>query len=182
MDYFDAFAKVKYKGFIVPNLVKRAALTDSEIIFNNPYVLYPYTVKDDERPEDVAYFYYGDPEMVWLVYYANKIVDPYYEWPLNNENLNKKIISEYKHKTLETDILAWSMNTTINDNILYYISDNGIKINPLTYSNISNQNDYRPVRIYEYEFEQNEKKRNILLINKIYANQAETELRDILGR
>ena len=37
--------------------------------------------------------------------------------------------------------------------------------------------EFRPVRIYEYEKQQNENKREILLIDKIYRNQVVEEFR-----
>lgn len=77
----------------VTDITRRVKIIDD--IRRDPYGFLPYTVKDDDRPEDVARYYYGDANKVWIVYMANSIVDPYTQWPLSNDNLDKTIRAKY---------------------------------------------------------------------------------------
>lgn len=183
--YFNHFPLVEYSGFKLKDITKRADV--SETILGLPYVYMPYTIKDNERAEDVAYYYYDDPELVWLVNLSNKIIDPYYEWPLNSQEFDKVLIERYSDKSGLTgfDVLTWSLNTTITENIVHAVSteDSAISINTFTYLNLSPQDQifWSPLRVYDYETELNESKRIIYLVNKIYAKQAEKELRSLFN-
>jgi hypothetical protein len=39
--------------------------------------------------------YYGNPDLVWLVYFSNNIVDPYHDWPMDDSTFNKFIGEKY---------------------------------------------------------------------------------------
>lgn len=77
----------------VTDITRRVKIIDD--IRQDPYGFLPYMIKDDDRPEDVARYYYGDDNKVWMVYMANSIVDPYTQWPLSNDNLDKTIRAKY---------------------------------------------------------------------------------------
>ena len=91
--YFTFFPKVDYLGRTVTDITRRVKIIED--LENNPYAFLPYTIKDDDRAEDIAYYYYGDQNKVWLVYLANKIIDPYTQWPLSNENFEKSMLKKY---------------------------------------------------------------------------------------
>ena len=50
-----------------------------------------HIIQDGEKPEILADQYYGDSELHWLVLYCNgsKLLNPYYDWPLNIYDLKK---------------------------------------------------------------------------------------------
>jgi len=54
-----------------------------------------YFVQDGEKPDDVAYDYYGDPTLDWLIFFANETKDPYFEWPRSDEQLHAYITQKY---------------------------------------------------------------------------------------
>ena len=183
--YFNHFPIIEYSGFKLRDITKRADV--SETILGLPYVYMPYTIKDNERAEDVAYYYYDDPEFVWLVNLSNKIVDPYYEWPLNSKEFDNVLIERYSEKSGLTgfDVLTWALNTTITENIVHAVAttDPNLKINSFTYLNLTDldQINWKPIRVYDYETDLNESKRIIYLVNKIYKNQAQKELRKLFN-
>ena len=119
-NYFEQFPLIKYGNVSVKDLSKRARFI--EVARNNPYVFLPYTIKDNEKPEDIAYYYYGSTDYTWLVYMANNIIDPYTDWPLSEENFNNYLIQKYAAKSRKTgyEVVDWTQNQTITDNILYY--------------------------------------------------------------
>jgi len=67
---------------------------------NNPYVYYPYDIDAFERPDQISNEYYSDPYKSWIIYLTNDIVDPYYEWYMNQEEFTDHI--KLKYGTVET--------------------------------------------------------------------------------
>lgn len=186
MNYFDKFPKVTYGKNRLTDITRRLIPHDS--IFYKPFIYMPYTVKNDEKIEEVAYYYYGDPEASWLITIANSIINPYYEWVLSADQFDKMLIEKYRVQSGLTDgyaILAWTMNTSSQDNIdHYYLKDNpSIKITKTGYQQLTlaEKNDWQVKRIWDEEFDQNESKRVIQLINKAYYNQAIVELQRLVN-
>lgn len=95
--YFENFPITQYSNTNIVDITKRVALLES--VSKNPYAFYPYEIDVYERPDQFSYRYYQDPYQSWLVYLTNKIVDPYYEWYLSEnefiEFLEKKYGSVY---------------------------------------------------------------------------------------
>lgn len=91
--YFTNFSLIRYNGARAIDITERAAIMTR--IFGNNYAFYPYHVKNGMRADTVAERYYGDPDLVWLVYFSNNIVDPYHEWPMDEDTFNAHLISKY---------------------------------------------------------------------------------------
>jgi len=93
-NYFKYFPTIVYDDQQVTDITRRVKINDT--LMNDPYLFLPYTINNDDRPEDVAYYYYGDVNKVWLVYLANNIVDPYTQWVLKNDDFEKTIRKKYE--------------------------------------------------------------------------------------
>jgi hypothetical protein len=93
MKYFEKFPIIEYEGRRVRDISRRSNFVRS--VSNNPYLYYPYTVSEGERAEDIAHFYYGSVDYVWLVYMANNIIDPYHEWPMDPQTFNDYLVEKY---------------------------------------------------------------------------------------
>lgn len=91
--YFEKFPTISYSNNVVVDITKRVALLEK--VSTNPYVFYPYEISSDERADQLSTRYYEDPYSSWLLYITNKIVDPYYEWYLSNDEFNDFIIKKY---------------------------------------------------------------------------------------
>lgn len=91
--YFEKFPTIQYANTTVVDITKRAVLLDK--IYNNPLIYYPYTISSEERADQLSYRYYEDQYQSWLIYFANKIVDPYYEWYLHDKEFSEFIIKKY---------------------------------------------------------------------------------------
>lgn len=182
--YFQYFPELRYGDKVIRDITKNITLFDD--IESDPYSYLPYTLKDGESAEQVAEYYYGSPKYIWIVYHSNGIVDPYYEWPLSDKDLNKTIVKKYRaqaeaseERTLkDQEVLEWTQNTTITDNILYYYDNEGMKITRDTYLYGGVEAaDWTVRRIYDEEVEQNEAKREIRLLNKGYVDTAVKNLK-----
>jgi hypothetical protein len=91
--YFEKFPIITYANAQVIDITRRTAILEK--IQSNPYVFYPYEISSEERADQFSYRYYQDPYYAWLVYMANKIVDPYYEWYLNADQFLGFITNKY---------------------------------------------------------------------------------------
>lgn len=99
--FFDYFPKTGYNvsGLTpskidgVTNIFFRTRILRS--VLRNAAAYYEHTVQDGETPEILADRAYGDPEAHWIILYANDVVDPQYDWPLNYKNFNNHIVKKY---------------------------------------------------------------------------------------
>lgn len=77
----------------VKNLFKRGKLRED--IFENLQFFEKYQIIGDERPDSVAYKFYNDPTLDWVVLLANNILDVYNEWPLTQNMFDKVMLDKY---------------------------------------------------------------------------------------
>lgn len=119
-NYFDQMPIINYNGYQVRDLTRRNRLLPVSI--SNPYLFLPYTIADEDRPEDIAYYYYGSTDYTWLVLLANNIIDPYHQWPLKEDDFNNYLIKKYEQQSGVSGyaVVDWTKNETIDDNIVYY--------------------------------------------------------------
>ena len=101
MNYFKYFPKINYKFnssdkftkqivnlTVVPKIVQN--LKDKDGIFVD------YIIKDGERPEHIANRVYGRSDLNWIILLSNQIINPYFDWPLSNQQLDNYIADQYK--------------------------------------------------------------------------------------
>lgn len=122
-NYFDKVPNINYLGRNVKDISRRVSFMKRTI--SNPFVFLPYTVEEGDRPEDIAYYYYGSTDYTWLVYLANNMLDPYHDWPLSQENFDQYLIQKYTEQSGRKgyEVIDWTQNETSVDNVLYYYKD-----------------------------------------------------------
>lgn len=91
--YFRYFPDITYNGYAVKDITKLASFRTE--VENTRLTYLPYTVREEESAQDVAQFYYGDVSYVWLVYLSNQMVDPYFDWPMTQMQLDDYITDQY---------------------------------------------------------------------------------------
>ena len=196
--YFRYYPQTQYAfangSFTIEKSVKNISLKTSlinNLSQNDPYSFLRYTIREDEKAEDIADFYYDDPAMSWLVYFANDIVDPYTQWPKTYENFTEYFRKKYASQALPTgtDAIVWGQNTTRTDNIVHWknTDDETMLISPDSYIRAQTFNgdfvagDWTAVRRFDYEMEENEELRNIILVNSSYSTTVLENLRSLLN-
>jgi len=127
----------------------------------------PYTIKDGERPDYVAYKFYGDPNLDWVILLSNEIYNIYDEWPRNNTDFEEYLIEKYGS-------IANTLSTT-----KYYYNNNRDIIDETTYNALSASNRTSET-IYEYELRENNNKSKIKLIRSSIIGSIQTELKSLL--
>jgi hypothetical protein len=98
--YLDNFPRIDYsigeeKNVTenITNIFKRYAILREVLGNSTAYIL--YEVEDSDTPEILAEKFYNDAGAGWIILYANKIVDPQFDWPLSENNFRKYIIEKY---------------------------------------------------------------------------------------
>lgn len=91
--YFEKFQTVQYSNTAVKDITQRAVFVAS--VYNNPLFYYPYDVAEGERPDMIADRYYKDQYQAWQLYLANKVVDPYYDWYIDQATFDQFIMKKY---------------------------------------------------------------------------------------
>ena len=122
MGYFDRFPLMAYdmKGTksykLVPDILRRVKLRTG--IRSGMFLFDNYDLKDGERPEDVAFKWFGDPEYHWVILSTNNITDRYYEWPMTQPQFQEFIEDKYGVASIDAihhyEISQTSGRTTSN--------------------------------------------------------------------
>ena len=177
-------------------------------ILNNISAYYLYPIKDSETPEILAEYVYNDPEAYWIILYANDIYDPQYDWPLNYSNFQNYIIGKYgslaaaqtgnhhyEKVITRTESLSGIVTEKriivnydkLTDNALtvtydYYVglpagqSVETINMNGQTVTEVISRS---AITNYDYEDQENEKKRIIKIIKPEYYQQIMLEFNNM---
>ena len=169
--FFNAFPLIlvdpKREGEtkIVTNLLRRVALRAK--IKTNTAIFDTYDVKEGDSPENIAFKMYGDTEYHWIVMLMNDITDRYHDWPLTTPQFLSYLKEKYSNP-----------NATHHYEITQTSGDTTVKINVGTVNT-----DYpsaTAVTNFEYEEAEQNKKRQIRLLNPAYVNLITDEFKRLM--
>lgn len=182
MLYFNNFPIIRYNNVKAVNLLLRTDLIES--VFNKKDIYYPFLIQDNETPDFIANLVYRNSELSWLIYFVNRMIDPHFSWPLTDRDLNEFMRKKYDAppQVLKNQIKHY-VYTGLSNETDEDIARKSWTMTQETFSKLSvdERSGWTPVYVYDYEFEQNEAKRNIQLINPIYVNQLLRELELLLN-
>jgi hypothetical protein len=85
----------KYISEYIPvkNLFKRGKLRED--IFANLQFFEKYSIIGDERPDNVAYKFYGEETLDWVVLLSNNILNIQSEWPMTQRTFEQVMLERY---------------------------------------------------------------------------------------
>jgi hypothetical protein len=168
----------------------------------NTVIYYSYVIQDGETPEVIAYKVYDDIEKHWIILFMNDIIDPQYQWPLEQRNLIQYIREKYSANSAANQTgLEWAQANVKS----YY------KVEQLTYNNRTktkqtieiDEDQYNDLvtstqsmtlkdgtsvvietskttkSYYDYELENNESKRTIKILKPEFAAGLQQEFVNI---
>jgi hypothetical protein len=158
---FENFGLFNYKNFILADVTKVVKLIPIlEKQYQRP-IYFEYRIPNWFSPEEIAYNWYGDANKYWLILLINQIINPFDDWLKTMDELEEWCIKKYgsfdefskphHYHDLKTDIL-------------YTTPHPGAKI----------------VTNWDYEYELNEKKRIIKIIEKRFISNVEDAVRAAL--
>jgi len=166
MSYFNKFPKMIYdmkndgNYKLLPDILRRVkqrnAIKDGQYIFDT------YDVINGEKPEDIAYKWFGDAQLHWVILMTNNVIDRYYDWPMNEVQLQEFLEDKYSNP----------------DGIHHYeiTKDSGILTSqgPSDYSHKvevnSDTDNASSISNREYEEREQDKKRSIRLLNQKFLS------------
>ncbi len=77
----------------ITNILKRVRMKVDMVKYQSFFVM--HSIVEGETPEYLAYEYYGDAELHWVILYAQQMTNPYYDWPLRYYDLKKFVTKKY---------------------------------------------------------------------------------------
>jgi len=222
--YFSNFSSIvynlednAYSSQLVTNILQRSAFLKE--VSENSAIAYEYYVKDSDTPEIIAHKLYGSANRHWIVLLYNKIINPYYEFPMSQTKFDKYIenkygynvytaqstfhhyekrivkdhyefntlkytntekveVTEYKVDANTGNLSSWSALPTlgvpvslVDENFDETFTDGTRTVGTVTLNFIT---------VYDYEYEINEARKTIKLLDQRYVPQVETEFRNIM--
>ncbi len=210
MKYFDTLPKIyidDYNGnyILATNLLARSELIPS--LLKNPLLFYAYDIQEGDTPDSIANKYYGDPYRYWMIFFANQIIDPQWDWPMTSQQFGDYLVDKYSAYALSVDvgvvtgyctatIYGYTKTISTVDGLSGVTTTNTYNIDLPTYQSLltSVNTQYfpdgnyvtqivtkTPLSIYDYETQQNEAKRSINLINNQYVSLIESQFKSLMS-
>ena len=205
IDYVSRLPNAKIGDYMkVKNLFKRGVLRDD--IFQDLAVFTKYEINGDDRPDNVAFDFYGDSSLDWLVLLCNNIINIQSEWPMSQKSFDNYLINKYTQSgDSETDtydriyngVHHYETKQIKNSNDVEILAE-GLTASPeytLTYydwlvsgyvilskaaNETYNTSLLTPITNYQYEEKIEDDKRNIFLLKPLYVSLVIDDLTDMM--
>lgn len=162
------------------NLFRRIKISDSATA--SPYFFNKYIIEEGDRPDTVALKYYGDSSYDWLVVLGGQMINQRSDWPLTSDELY-----EFASKKYGNDLTAIRYYKTreVKDSDGRTILPGGYIVNqdftiPNPDNPTSTLNPVQGVTNWEYETEQNEKKKEINLVKPSLLPTIRKEMKEVM--
>jgi len=165
----------------VKNLFKKGALRED--IFQDLAVFTKYQINNADRPDNVAFDFYGDSSLDWLVLASNNIVNIKTEWPMQQLEYDKYLLDKYgsyeninavhhyetteQRNTRNVIMVKAGLRVASNYSVTYYDPGDGGMVTKYPVKTMTN---------YDYEEGLQEQRRNIFLLKPRYVNVALDDL------
>ena len=155
-----------YDYQIVKNIFKRAVIRDD--IFDEITAFTKYSVVGDERPDQVAYQFYNDSGLDWVILATNNIIHVRDEWPMGNQDFLTYLNAKYTEAELsnihhyETEIIRDSSGTLIQPEGKTVPA--GYTVNFLDNGNLRTESKIKSFSFLQHETNLNDSKRDINIL------------------
>ena len=154
----------------VKNLFKRAKLRED--IIGNLEFFENYTIIGDERPDNVAYKFYDDATLDWVILLSNNILNIQDEWPMTQRAFDEYLLEKYGSYEKVYAVHHYESTEVRNSSGVIMVPA-GLRV-PQNYSvkfydyNLNGYTEIpnvaREITNYEYEDQIQDKKRTILVL------------------
>ena len=141
---------------LLPDILKRVKQRNA--IKSGQFIFDTYDVVDGEKPEDVAYKWFGDAQLHWVILMTNNVLDRYYDWPMNQVQFQEYLEDKYSNPDgIHHYELTQDSGRTTSQGPSDYSHKVEVTSDTVNASSISNR---------EYEEREQDKKRSIRLLNQ----------------
>lgn len=190
MSYFRQLPNIEYQNFLTSStgsqdflLMKNIFLRGKlrEDLQSNFTVFQKYSIRGDERPDQIAYNVYGSSDFDWVVIITAGIINYQNDYPITVQQLYDYVIEKYGNRANKINHYA---STEVRDSKGRLIYPEGVVVAPdFTIPDPDNPlSTISPVvgiSNFEYETNKNDEKRNIYILRPSYLNQFLNDMRDI---
>ena len=171
-----------YDYQVVKNIFKRAVIRDD--VFDEITAFTKYSVQGDERPDQVAYQFYNDSGLDWVILATNNIVHVRDEWPMGNQDFLTYLNAKYTEAQLanihhyETKIIRDSNGTLIQPEGKTVPA--GYTVNFLDNGVLRSESSLTSFSFLEHETNLNDVKRDINILKVEYLGLFLENFADIM--
>jgi len=152
---YDVKGNKEYK--LLPDILRRVKLRSS--LASSRFVFDKYNVKEGEKPEDVAFKYYGDAQYHWVIMMINNLTDRYYEWPMTQPDFEDFLTDKYgagSQDAVHHYELAQTSGATTSSDDSHMLEVNSDTDNATSISNRQfeerQQNKFRQIRLLDEKY------------------------------
>ena len=91
MMIYDMKNNGNYK--LLPDILRR--VKQRNVSASGQFIFDTYDVRNGEKPEDIAYKWFGDAQLHWVILMTNNITDRYYQWPMSQPQFQEFLEDKY---------------------------------------------------------------------------------------
>ena len=185
-EYISRLPDAKISDYIpVKNIFKKGKLRED--IFQDLSVFTKYKIIGEDRPDNVAFKFYGDANLHWLVLTSNNIINVYEEWPMTQFNFENYLLEKYvtyekinevhHHETTEVKntlgaiIVPAGLQVDSDFSISFFDDEIGTMTTVTPVISVTN---------YEYEDNLQTDRRNIFLVKPRFVNVIKDDLEEMM--
>lgn len=178
-NFFRVFPTIIYNNTPTLDITRRFIFKQN--VFKNHFVYYNYIVKEGELCRAICDKYYGDETLDWVVYLSNEIFDPIFDWHMPQNVFNDFIINKYgslatAHQTNHSYEII--LNEKEELNYRDWSEQKTVFVDWDTF-NATPEERRKELSQYDYEYELNERRRSIQLVDKAFIPQIIQEYESI---
>lgn len=171
---FDRWPTVSYdikkngKPLELTNITLRFKIND--LLRDKSVVMYDYDVQDGERADIIAYKYYDDETLDWVIYLINNIIDPQFQWPLDDQSFERYMRNKYGSLQAANQTVH-AYEKILREQSVFFdgtiIPEKRVIVDKETYD-LTTPTLRRTIDKYTYELELNEARSRIKILDKRY--------------
>ena len=190
----------------IKNLFRRSKLYD--FLKENVSVFNKFVIGDGDRPDTIASKLYGDSRLDYVVILMAGITNINHQWPLQDYQVYDFALSKYGSEIKMNEVhhyetyeikdsqgrqilppnLIVDQDFKIDGSALRFPTNRFTLISQAGNNQLDDKNEYtvatdniaKPVTNFEYEIEENEKKRNIDILREGYLQTFVNDLKDVV--
>ena len=192
-EYVSRLPGAKIGDYItVKNIFKGAHIRED--ILEDLTLFTKYQIVGNDRPDNVAFDFYGDSNLDWVVLKCNNIVNLQSEWPLSQEDFDSYLLEKYKtYENLYSGIHHYETKEIKNSTGVVIMPEGKQVPKDFTLSYFDSalgQNEgslikeqYLTTEVTNYQYEEKieNEKRNIFLLKPAYIGVVKDDIQDAMA-
>ena len=192
-DYVSRLPGAQIGDYIrVKNIFKGASIRED--ILQDLTLFTKYQIVGNNRPDNVAFDFYGNSNLDWVVLKCNNIINVQSEWPMTQEDFDRYLLEKYKsYDNLYNGIHHYETKEIKNSTGVIMVPEGKIVPKDYTFSYFDAalgeghtsliKEDYMTTEVTNYQYEEKieNEKRNIFLLKPLYIALIKDNINDAMA-